>query len=87
MFERDADGAREATERGIRNMRFKELMDSIWYECNECQRFGQSHATYKLNEADIEEFLDDVIETLQAYGYEVTYVHPKLEISWVPPEE
>ncbi|EKN5140914.1 TPA: hypothetical protein ACSA7L_000229 [Yersinia enterocolitica] len=87
MFERDADGAREATEQGKRNMRFKDLMDSIYYELNDCQKFGQSHASYKLNEEDIKEFLDDVIEALQAHDYQVTFEHPYLNISWVLAEE
>jgi len=60
MFDRDADGAREATERGKRDMRFKDLMDSIFYELNDCQRFGQSSASYRLSEEDINEFLYDV---------------------------
>ena len=39
MFDRDADGAREATESGKSDMRFKDLMDSIFYELNDCQRY------------------------------------------------
>lgn len=87
MFERDADGAREATERGKRSMRFKDLMDSIYYELNDCQKFGQSRASYKLSEEDINEFLNDVTDALQERDYQVTFEHPSLEISWELPEE
>ncbi|MGO3015099.1 MAG: hypothetical protein ACTID4_17245 [Hafnia alvei] len=87
MFDRDADGAREATESGKRDMRFKDLMDSIFYELNDCQRFGQSSASYRLSEEDINEFLYDVTESLQARDYEVTFEHPSLKISWELPEE
>jgi len=87
MFERDADDAREATERGKKNMRFKDLMDSIWYECNDCQRFGSSKASYKLRDEDIAEFLDDIIDALQSRDYSVNFTHPYLEISWGSSEE
>lgn len=82
MFERDAEGAREATEQGKRNMRLKELMDSIMYDLNDCQKFGQSVTRYKLSDEEITEFKDSILEWLEDRGYSVDFQHPYLKISW-----
>jgi hypothetical protein len=82
MFDRDAEGAREATEQGKRNMRLKDLMESIMYELNECQKFGQSNTRYKLSDEDITEFKDVILERLEERGYSVDFQHPYLVVSW-----
>lgn len=83
MTDIDADEMRRRSDEGKRAMAFKELVDSVIYECNESSKFGNTDASYRLSEADLE-FREELIKYLKARDFTVTGgAKPNnLNISW-----
>lgn len=86
----DAEYLREKSKQGQKNIKFRELMDSIKYQINEETRAGSYSTTYVLNDDEVE-FADAVVVHFEQSDdpCEVTYdaKKSKLHISWEQPEE
>jgi len=81
----DADSAREGSERGRRNERFKDLLLSVQMDIRDAQKVGANSTTYKLSDTSME-FKDDLHEYLAGLDYNVTIDGARFQIAWPDPE-
>lgn len=83
MFDNDAEGSRELTEQGKKNIRFRDILDSIRLDINDTARWGGSSTSYSLSNEDYNDFSEALVNYFEEGEYDVSLEGNTLYISWV----
>ncbi|QQU41068.1 hypothetical protein I6I42_00860 [Morganella morganii] len=83
MFDNDAEGSRGLTEQGKKNIRFRELLDSIRLDISDTAKWGSSSTSYKLSNEDNKDFSEALVNYFEEREYDVSQKGNTLYISWV----
>lgn len=82
MSYRDADDAREASEKGKKNEYFKELVACIQMDISDATKVGEKNSSSRFSEENIAEFGDALVDWFQNLDFEATIEDRYLRISW-----